>query len=227
MTALAALSLAALPSAAGAKSLGTWKVAGGHLDQTVGWSTVSQSDDGCYTNTWRDHGTTDASFAAIKGQKLTLENRSGYSFIKGNAPVKYNAEVEQDSQYNLKPTRDHPGDQCGPPTQTPPDTTGCGTATHKFGLLFIVGRDDAEPWSALDKPSWFGDACPSDDTLSTFPLNAPSSGSLGQFKRKDEVTLSGDATSDSPQWVKGPGFDQVNNAQHTNITWSLRFKRVN
>lgn len=226
IAALAALAFILLPSTAGAKSLGTWKVAGGHLDQTVGWSTVSQHDDGCYTTTWRDSGTTDASFAAIKGQKLALQNRNGYGFVKSNGSVKYNAEVDQDSQYNVKPTRDHPGDQCGPPVQTPPDTSGCGTATHRFGVAFVVVGDQVEPWSPIDKPAWFGNACPSDDVLSTLPLGALG-GSIGELKRKDEVTLSADATSDSPKWVKGPGFDQINNAQHTNITWSLRLKRVN
>src|SRR3954452_22940962 len=164
IAALGTLGFAALPGGAAAKSLGTWKVVGGHLDQTVGWSTVSQSDDGCYTATWRDSGTTDASFAAIKGQKLTLQDRSDRSFVKGGS-VKYSAEVDQDSHYNVKPTRDHPGDQCGPPTVAPPETNGCGTATHKFGVAFVVAGDGVAPWSPFAKPAWFGYACPSDDAL--------------------------------------------------------------
>jgi hypothetical protein len=226
VAALGALALMAAPGSASAKSLGTWKVVGGHLDQTVGWTSVSQSDDGCYTTTWRDHGTTDASFAAVKGQKLTLQNRDGYSFVKGGGGVTYDAELDADSQYNVKPTRDHPGDQCGPPTAKPPETNGCGTATHKFGVGLSVIGDRVEPWGAIAKEAWFGYACPSDDALSSIALAAPSTGSIRQFKRKNAVELSGHETSDSPEYVEGPGFDQVNNSQHADIQWSLRFKRV-
>jgi len=224
IAALAALAFIALPGTASADSLGTWKVVGGHIDQTNGWKTVSQHDDGCWTTTWRDSGTADASLAA-KDQKLALQDRVGGEFVKGDGLVAYEGDVSQDSQYSLRYSRDRPGDQCGPPIESAPDTSGCGTANGELDVSFLVTGDQAEPEGALSKFGWL-DPCPSDSTLSNLALAAPSQESLRKFRRKDEVRLSGQATNDSPKYATGPGTDQIDNAQHTYIEWSLRFKKV-
>lgn len=231
LTGIALLGLAAIPSTAGAESLGTWKVTDGYLDQDVQWQSVSRHDDGCYTSTWRDSGTSDMSYSAIDDQKLTLQDpgaRSDFSLVK-HGDVEFKGTDEQHSTYDVSNKRDRAVDQCGPPIQKPPDTSGCGTSKiDGIDITFLVlGRHDrVTPFDAISDPFVFDYKCPSDDYYSTVAVDAKWRGSLSEFKRQNKVHLRGHDTDPSSDWVLGPGSDQLDGSQTATIHWGLTFKRV-
>src|SRR4051794_29744190 len=132
LVALAAL-FATLATSASATiiDMGKWKVVGGHVEQWVTWDTVSQSDDGCYLTTFRDNGKDSMSYQAVTGRKVAFtkpaRQNSDFFLNDPHNGILFKGSDNQHSHYSLSPHRDHPGDQCGPYTQTPPDTSGCGT----------------------------------------------------------------------------------------------------
>jgi hypothetical protein len=230
MGSVALLACSALPSSAGAKSLGTWEVTDGYLDQNVSWQTVSKNDDGCYTNVWNDSGTTFVTYDdVVPHQEFTLREKDGrfYSLTEKGAPVRFSGESEQRSHYNLKSHRDDPNDQCGPPIETPPDTSGCGDASpvSQPVELQVIGRHIL-PWGSINRGKFFNYACPSDDGYSTLPVAAPSDQSISEFKDQDVVRLHGHGRDPSPKYTVGPGAEQISASQNASISWSLTFHKI-
>lgn len=212
--------------------MGKWKVVNGSLDQWVAWDSVSQSDDGCYLTTWRDNGQDNMSYKAVEGRKVELSKplrqQSDFFLTDPSHGIVFRGSDMQHSHYGVSNQRDHPGDQCGPPTQTPPNTNGCGTwDSAKAELdLFADKHQQVNLEGPISDPAYFDFNCPSDSSLST--LVAPSPG--GSFheltKDDDKVQLGGADVLDSPKYVDGPGYDEVNDNQKTHIIWSLTLKRI-
>lgn len=146
--------------------------------------------------------------------------------------MEFKGTVAQNSTYNLTPKRDHPGDQCGPPTEKPPDTSGCGSSrVDGIFVPFIAmrhdGADRVAPFDAIsDDEFLFGGKCPSDDALSNIAVDAPSKESLDEFRHRDKVRLHGHNTDSDPTWASGPGFEHLDSSQTATIHWGLTFKRV-
>lgn len=234
--ALAALTtvfaMAATTASATFVGLGKWRVVGGHVDQRVTWDTVSQSDDGCYTTTFRDNGKDDMSYQALKDQTVELSKplrqNSDFFLTDQNDGVLFEGSDEQHSHYSLRPYRDHPGDQCGPYTQKPPNTSGCGTWDNaKAELdLFADKQQQVNLFGPISDPSKFKFDCPSDDSLST--LVAPSPGGSFHELTKDDnrAHFEGEDVLNSPKYLDGPGYDEINDNQTTTIHWALTLERV-
>jgi hypothetical protein len=233
LAALTALfAMTATPASATIVNEGKWKVVGGHLEQWVTWDTVSQSDDGCYLTTFRDNGKDDMSYQAVRGRKVEftkpLRENSNFFLNDPHNGILFRGSDQQHSHYSLSPHRDHPGDQCGPYTQKPPDTGGCGTwDAAKADLdLFVDDKQQVNLDGPISDPAYFDFNCPSDDSLSTVVAPSPG-GSFNELnKGDDKVHFEGADVLKSPKYVNGPGYDEVNDNQKTNIDWALTLKRV-
>lgn len=166
-----------------------------------------------------------ATFVDMGFTKPLRENTDFYLNDPHNG-IHFAGTDEQHSHYHLSPYRTIPA-QCGPYTQKPPDTSACGAwDAAKADLdLFVDKRQQVNVQGPISDPAYFEFNCPSDDSLSTLVAPSPG-GSFHELIGNNRAHFEGADVLRSPNYVAGPGYDQVNNDQTTHIDWALTLERV-
>jgi hypothetical protein len=227
-TALGAVTFAVPAGAATTK----YKVVSGGIKQVTQWESDSQSDNGCYTGTFTDTGTTTVNLKANRGAIVSFV-RSGYpaqgpQMLKG---LKFSGTVQQSGQFPNKWDADSGWEPyCGPstgPFYEEPSTAGCGTAKIAASKSNVTLVGPASP--ALMGSFYTTDPldnCPSDDpVLATEPALAQTGQKAAIWKRRT-IKLKASAQVSDTDGMYFRGNDAQVAHRHATIEWSLTLVRV-
>jgi hypothetical protein len=168
-----------------AKAAARFKVLGGDVYQETNWTSHSAADDGCYTGTFADTGSTKIFMTARKGTVVKAGRSDDPSLGMVLDGLKFSGVMHQDGNFtdDWTPDQSPPAPWCGPPTgpgYNPPSTADCGTRDisardSNLQVTMPVGRSPRLP-SALVGTFYVNDpynACPSDDPLTRRSRSSP------------------------------------------------------
>jgi hypothetical protein len=221
-----------------AKAAARFKVLGGDVYQETNWTSHSAADDGCYTGTFADTGSTKIFMTARKGTVVKAGRSDDPSLGMVLDGLKFSGVMHQDGNFtdDWTPDQSPPAPWCGPPTgpgYNPPSTADCGTQDisardSNLQVTVPVGRSPRLP-SALVGTFYVNDpynACPSDDPLyATEPLFARASQSATVFGKRI-VTLRAEKASRSSGNLYYRGYNDHDGDRTVTIHWELKLRRL-
>jgi hypothetical protein len=215
-----------------------FKVLGGDVYQETTWSSHSGTDNGCYTGTFSDTGSTKIFMTAKRGATVKAVRGDDPTLGMVLAGLRFSGVMHQDGVFTDDWTPDHspPPAWCGQATGSlydPPSTADCGArdirATESnLAVTVPLGRSPKLPAALVG--SFYThdpyDACPSDDPVyATEPLFVRASQSAAVFRRPT-ITLSADKTVRSPGDLYYRGANDHDGDRTVTIHWELKLKRL-
>lgn len=237
VTAVVAAAAVATPALA-ATAPPRFKVLGGDVYQETNWTSHSAADNGCYTGTFADTGSTKVFMTAKKGTVVKAVPGEDPTLGMVLTGLRFSGPIHQDGDFtdDWTPDMTPPPAWCGQatgPSYTPPSTTDCGArgiraADSNLEVTVPVGRSPRLA-SALVGSFYIDDpydACPSDDPVyATEPLFARATQPAAVFRHRT-ITLTANKTVRSPGELYYRGYDDHTGDRTVTIHWELKLRRV-
>jgi hypothetical protein len=216
-----------------------FKVLADDVYQETTWTSNSSSDNGCYTGSFVDSGSTKVFMTPKRGAIVKAVPSGDPSLGMVLKGFKFSGIVHQEGNFTDNWTLDQNASpaQCGPPTgpgYEPVSTADCGTkdisaSNSNLELTIPLGNSPRQP-AALVGTFYAEDPfsnCPSDDPgYAATPLFVRAKQPPSVFRNR-VIVLEGDLAKRGSGGMYYRGYNDQSGDALRKIHWRLKLKRIN